>query len=106
MYVATSILQEFLIEENISHNYYSNLFFMMRFICTGFWGVSKPKKQWALDVMRLLRDYDDPKLWHHVSTNFVYDGKMDLSCALTADALTDLDYLLRSGEARDVTSLK
>ncbi|KAI0229018.1 hypothetical protein LSAT2_020541 [Lamellibrachia satsuma] len=73
---------------------------------SGFWGVSKPKKQWALDVMRLLRDYDDPKLWHHVSTNFVYDGKMDLSCALTADALTDLDYLLRSGEARDVTSLK
>ncbi|KAI0218470.1 hypothetical protein LSAT2_029833 [Lamellibrachia satsuma] len=66
----------------------------------------KPAKERALDVMRLLREYGEPQLWHEVSHHIVSDGQLDISGVITAANLPDLEFLLISGEARDVTSLK
>ena len=55
--------------------------------------------------MRLLREYGEPQLWHEVSHHIVSNGKLDISELITAANLPDLEFLLISGEARDVTSL-
>ena len=91
-------------EELINHNYYNDMFVIMRLICIGLFGRNKLAR--ALDVMRLLREYGEPQLWHEVSHHIVSDGQLDISGVITADNLPDLEFLLNSGEASDVASLK
>ncbi|KAI0240921.1 hypothetical protein LSAT2_004822 [Lamellibrachia satsuma] len=67
---------------------------------------NEDKKRRALRVMRSLRDCKEPMLWHEVSSEFVSDGKLNLSGVITASTLPDLVCLLCSGEARHVTTLK
>ncbi|KAI0213381.1 hypothetical protein LSAT2_001589, partial [Lamellibrachia satsuma] len=55
--------------------------------------------------MRLLREYGEPQLWHEVSHHIVSRGQLDISDVITAANMPDLEFLLRSGEASDVTSL-
>ena len=93
-------------EEHINHNYYNDMFVIIRYICTRLFGTGKPAKERAVDIMRLLREYGEPQLWHEVSHHIVSHGQLDISEAITADNLPDLEFLLKSGEARDVTSLE
>ena len=81
------------------------MFVIMCLICIGLSGRNKPAKERALDVMRLLREFAEPQLWREVSHHIVSDGQLDISGAITADNLPDFEFLLNSGEARDVTSL-
>ena len=89
----------------ISHIYY-NVFVIIRLISTCLFGADKPAKERALEVMRLLREYGEPQLWHEVSHHIVSRGQLDISDVITAANMPDLEFLLRSGEASDVTSLK
>ena len=81
------------------------MFVIIRFICTRLFGTGKPANERTLDAMRLLREYGEPQLWHEVSHHIVSDGKLNISEVITAANLRDLEFLLKSGEARDVTSL-
>ena len=91
-------------EEHINQNYYSDMFVIIRFICTRLFGKDKVAKERAVDVLQLLREYAEPKLWHEVSHHIVSDG--ELESTVTAASFPDLEFLLISGEAREVTSLK
>ena len=81
------------------------MFVIIRFICTRLFGPGKPAKERAVDVLRLLREYGEPQLWHEVSHHIESDRRLDISGVITAANLPDLEFLLISGEARDVTSL-
>ena len=91
-------------EEHINQNYYNDMFVIMCLICIGLF--RKPASERALDVMRLLREFAEPQLWREVSHHIVSDGQLDISGVITADNLPDLEFLLNSGEASDVTSLQ
>ena len=93
-------------EERINQNYYNDMFVIMRLICIGVFGRNKPAEERALDVLRLLREFAEPQLWHEVSHHIVSDGELDISGVITSANLPDLEFLLNSGEASDVTSLK
>ena len=93
-------------EEHTNQNYYNDMFVIIRFICTRLFGPGKPAKERALDILRLLREYGEQQLWHEVSHHIVPNGLLDISGVITAANLPDLEFLLISGEARDVTSLK
>ena len=92
-------------EEHINKNYNNDMFVIIRFIYTRLFGTGKPANERILDVMRLLREYGEPQLWHEVSHHIVSEGRLDISRVITADNLPDLEFLLKSGEANDVTSL-
>ncbi|KAI0212931.1 hypothetical protein LSAT2_002067 [Lamellibrachia satsuma] len=63
------------------------------------------RKLRALYVMSMLRKYGQPELWVQVSQDFVNKGKLDLSEVLSSTNLPDLQHLLQSGEASDITKL-
>ena len=93
-------------KEHINHTYYNDMFVIVRFVCTGFLRIVKPTKELALDVMRLLHEYGKPQLWHVVSHHIVSNGKLDISDVITVANFPDLEFILRSGETRDVTFLE
>lgn len=72
----------------------------------GYFGTDKPVNERVLDVLRLLHEYGQPQLWHEVSHCILSDGELDISRVITAANLSDLEFLVMSGEARDVASLK
>ena len=82
------------------------MFVIICFNCTQLFGAGKPANERTVDVMRLLREYGEPQLWYEVSHPIVSNGKLDITGVITAANLADLEFLLISGDARDVTFLK
>ena len=63
-------------------------------------------KRRVLHVLSLLRHYGQAELWRHVSSDILEDGELDVSRVMSSAQLPDLTFLLTTGTATDVTSLK
>ena len=63
-------------------------------------------KRRVLHVLSLLRQYGQADLWRHVKDDILKDGELNVSCVISSVQLPDLTFLLASGEATDVISLK
>ena len=55
-----------------------------------------------LQVLQLLRDLNEPQLWHHVSALVVKDGMLDIGNVIKTKDVANLEWLLTSGVANDV----
>ena len=60
----------------------------------------------TLHVVHHIRLFQQPELWSHVSALIVQGGVLDVSCVITKDNFVDVEYLLASGVASDVTELQ
>ena len=60
----------------------------------------------TLHVFHHIRRFQQPELWSHVSALIVQRGVLDVSCVITKDNFVDVEYLLASGVASDVTELQ
>ena len=58
------------------------------------------------NVINLIRQFQQPELWSHVSALLVEDGILDVSSVITKDKMVDVEYLLASGVASDVTKIQ
>jgi len=59
-----------------------------------------------LQVLQLLRDFNDPQLWRHVSALVVKDGKLDICNVIKTRDVVNLEWLLKSGVANDLRQLE
>ena len=59
----------------------------------------------TLDVIHLLREHGEPELWREVAGQLGVSNHLDLGGVLTKDDFVDVEYLLASGVASDVTEL-
>ena len=59
-----------------------------------------------LQVLQLLRDFNDPQLWHHISALVVEDGQLDISNVIKTSDVANLEWLLKSGVANDLRELE
>jgi hypothetical protein len=59
-----------------------------------------------LQVLQLLRDLNEPQLWHHVSALVVKDGKLDIRNVIKTRDVANLEWLLTSGVAKDLRKLE
>ena len=59
-----------------------------------------------LQVLQLLRDFDEPQLWHHVSALVVKDGMLDIGNVIKTKDVANLEWLLTSGVAKDLRKLE
>ncbi|KAI0235478.1 hypothetical protein LSAT2_013998 [Lamellibrachia satsuma] len=67
---------------------------------------NEDQKRRTLDVIHLLREHGKPEMWRHVAEELGVRNVLDLGGVLTKDDLVDVEYLLASGVASDVTELK
>ncbi|KAI0239435.1 hypothetical protein LSAT2_009845, partial [Lamellibrachia satsuma] len=65
----------------------------------------KDTKRRILNVMYLIRRFQQVELWSHVSALLVHRGKLDISNVTKKVNLVDVEYLLTSGVASCVTKL-
>ena len=63
-------------------------------------------KRRILDVIHLLRVHDKPELWRKVARQLGVSNHLDISGVLNEDNFVDVEYLLASGVASDVTILQ
>ena len=63
------------------------------------------QKRRTLDVIHLLREHDKPELWRHVARQLDVRNHLDLSGVLTKNNMVDVEYVLASGVASNVTIL-
>ena len=63
------------------------------------------RKRRTLDVIHLLKEHGEPELWRQVAEQLGVCDVLDLSCVLTKDNLVDVEYLMSSGVASNVTTL-
>ncbi|KAK2149299.1 hypothetical protein NP493_3007g00000 [Ridgeia piscesae] len=59
-----------------------------------------------LQVLQLLKDFNKPQLWHHVSALVVNDWKLDISNVIKTKDVANLEWLLTSGVANDIRELE
>jgi hypothetical protein len=59
-----------------------------------------------LQVLQLLKDFNEPQLWHHVSALVVNDWKLDISNVIKTKDVANLEWLLTSGVANDIRELE
>ena len=59
----------------------------------------------TLDVIHLLREHGEPELWRQVAGQLGVSNHLDLGGVLTKYNLVDVEYLLASGVASNVTFL-
>ena len=60
----------------------------------------------TLHVVHHIRLFQQPELWSHVSALIVQRGVLDVSHVITKDNFVDVEYLLASSVASDVTELQ
>ena len=63
-------------------------------------------KRWTLNHIHLIRLFQNPELWSHVSALLAPEGLLDISIVIKKDNMVDVEYLLSSAVASDVTILK
>ena len=59
-----------------------------------------------LQVLQLLRDFNDPQLWRHVSALVVKGGFLDIGNVTKTKDVANLEWLLKSGVANDLRKLE
>lgn len=67
---------------------------------------AKNKKLRGLQVMSMLKEYELPEMWEHVSPNFASANGLGMSEVLSSTNLPYLEYLLTSGATSDITVLE
>ena len=60
----------------------------------------------TLHVIHHIRCFQQPQLWSHVSALLLHGGLLDVTNVITKDNFVDVEYLLASGVASDVTELR
>ena len=63
------------------------------------------KKRRTLDVIHLLREHGEPEMWRHVAEELGVRDVLDLGGVLTKNNMVDVEYVLASGVASNVTIL-
>ena len=59
-----------------------------------------------VEVLRLLRRYNDPGLWHHVSALVAMDGCLDIRKVTKSTDVANLEWLLTSDVTDDLVDLR
>ena len=59
-----------------------------------------------LQVMTMLHHFNQPELWGLVAKQFFTDGDLSLAYVLSRDTLPHLTFLLSSGAASNITTLR
>ena len=60
----------------------------------------------ALKVIKLLAEYQQPDLWHHVVNDITEDGKLNLYGVVDLNNVPDLADALALGETSGVTRIE